>query len=258
MRRVQLAWAGSIVGDWAYATAFAVYAYEQGGPTAVGLVGVARYVLRALVTPFASVLGDRYPRRLVMVGGNVSQALLVVGGGLLISVGANTYLVYVLALLTAVCATPFRSAQASLLPELAQGAADLAAANAASSTIESVGFFVGPAVAALLLTVASISTVYFFDAVTFVWSALLVLGVKVSARESELQRQSERRALPGEPRRAWLAKATAGYREIVGNRDLRLVIGLYCAQAVVAGASLVFQVSIALGLLASFARDSAT
>jgi len=89
LRRIQLAWAGSIVGDWAYATAFAVYAYEQGGPTAVGLVGVARYVLRALVTPFTSVLGDRYPRRLVMVGADVSQAVLVVVGALLISTGAN-------------------------------------------------------------------------------------------------------------------------------------------------------------------------
>jgi MFS family permease len=249
MRRVLLAWAGSIVGDWAYATAFAVYAYEQGGPTAVGLVGVARYVLRALVTPFASVLGDRYPRRLVMVSGNLSQAVLIVGGGLLISSGANAYLVYVLALLTAICATPFRSAQASLLPELAHGPADLAAANAASSTIESVGFFVGPAVAALLLTVASISTVYFFDAVTFVWSTLLVMGIRVSVRARAPQRQSEPEGPIHEPRRDWLGEATAGYREILSNRDLRLVIGLYCAQAVVAGASLVFQVSIALGLL---------
>ena len=56
LRRIQLAWAGSIVGDWAYATAFAVYAYEQGGPTALGVVAVIRYVLRALITPFTSML----------------------------------------------------------------------------------------------------------------------------------------------------------------------------------------------------------
>ena len=42
---------------------------------------------------------------------------------------------------------------------------------------------------------------------------------------------------------------SAGYREILASRDLRLLIGLYCAQTVVAGASLVFTVSIALGLL---------
>src|SRR5204863_9619719 len=38
-------------------------------------------------------------------------------------------------------------------------------------------------------------------------------------------------------------------REIFRNRDLRIMIGLYCAQTVVAGASLVFNVSIALDLL---------
>ena len=44
LRRLQLAFAGSIVGDWAYAVAVAVYAYERGGPTAVGVLGVIRYV----------------------------------------------------------------------------------------------------------------------------------------------------------------------------------------------------------------------
>ena len=63
--------AGSMIGDWAYATAFAVYAYEHGGPTAVGVVVTLRYILRALATPFTSVLGDRYPRRLVMIGSDV-------------------------------------------------------------------------------------------------------------------------------------------------------------------------------------------
>jgi hypothetical protein len=50
------------VGDWAYAIAVAVYAYDQGGPAAVGLLGVVRYVSMALVLPLASTLADRYPR----------------------------------------------------------------------------------------------------------------------------------------------------------------------------------------------------
>ena len=62
LRRVQLAFVGSIVGDWAYAIAVAVYAYDQGGPAAVGLLGVVRYLSMALVLPLASTLADRYPR----------------------------------------------------------------------------------------------------------------------------------------------------------------------------------------------------
>src|SRR5262249_9751796 len=129
LRRIQLAFAGSIVGDWAYAVGGALYAYEQGGPTAVGVLGVARFISMAVVTPFSSVLGDRYSRRLVMVGSDLLRAVLVFAAALLIHQGANSYLVYALAIATAIAATPFRSAQASYLPELASGPGDLAAAN---------------------------------------------------------------------------------------------------------------------------------
>jgi MFS family permease len=247
LRRIQLAFAGSIVGDWAYGVGVAVYAYDQGGPTAVGLLAVVRYVLMAVIGPFASVLGDRYPRKLVMVGSDSVRAVLVVVAALLIAGDANQYWVYALAVLTSICSTPFRPAQASLLPELARSPGELAAANVASSTIESVGFFAGPAIAGLLLAVASIPTVYAFNAATFAWSALLVLGIPVPrAEEAEAEAPAE-----GEPEPAvgFLTEASAGYREILGSRDLRLLIGLYCAQTVVAGASVVFDVSIALELL---------
>src|SRR5258708_38689726 len=77
LRRIQLAFAGSIVGDWAYAVAVAVYAYGKGGATAVGVLGVIRYLSLAIVTPFTSTLGDRYPRRLVMISSDTVPAVLV-------------------------------------------------------------------------------------------------------------------------------------------------------------------------------------
>jgi|SRR5579871_4801039 len=254
LRRIQLAWAGSIIGDWAYGTAFAVYAYEQGGPTAVGVIAVVRYVLRALVTPFTSMLGDRYPRRLVMIGSDVTAAVLIAIGAVLVASGANPYAVYTLAIVTSLSVSPFRPAQASFLPQLANSPEELAAANVASSTIESVGFLAGPAIAGVLLAFASISTVYVFDAVTFAWSALLVVGIRGSmvkaaepktptADEQEDQEKAEEKA-PG-----FFASAFAGFAVILENRDLRVLTGLFCAQTVVAGASVVFEVSIALGLL---------
>jgi MFS family permease len=245
LRRIQLAFAGSIVGDWAYGVGVAVYAYDRGGPTAVGLLAVIRYVLMAAIGPFASVLGDRYPRKLVMVGSDSVRAVLVIVAALLIAGDANQYWVYALAVLTSICSTPFRPAQASLLPELARTPGELAAANVASSTIESVAFFAGPAIAGLLLAVASIPTVYAFNAATFAWSALLVLGIRTPrAEEAEAPANGEPESPVG-----FLTEASAGYREIIGSRDLRLLIGLYGAQTVVAGASVVFDVSIALDLL---------
>jgi MFS family permease len=244
LRRLQLAFAGSIIGDWAYAVAVAVYAYERGGPTAVGVLGVIRYVSLAVVTPFAATLGDRYPRRLVMVASDAARALLVFVGAALIASGSPPLAVYALAVVTSLCGSPFRSAQASLIPDLAEGPGELAASNVASSTIESVGFFAGPALAGLLLAVTGLSAVYIFDGFTFVWSAALVLGIRPSAREQDTAPVAETESGGG-----FLREVSAGYREILGSRDLRLLVGLYCAQTVVAGASLVFDVAIAFGLL---------
>jgi MFS family permease len=247
LRRVQLAFAGSMIGDWAYATAFAVYAYEHGGATAVGVVVTLRYILRALATPFTSVLGDRYPRRLVMIGSDVTTAVLMAVAAALIASGANRFAVFALAVVSSVSVSPFRPAQASYLPQLANSAEELAAANVASSTIESVGFLCGPALAGVLLAFTTVSTVIFFNAATFAWSALLVLGIRKSmVQEAEPEPEAE---TPEEETAGFLSEATAGFRVILGNRDLRTLVGLFGAQCVVAGASAVFAVSVAIGLL---------
>jgi len=248
LRRIQLAWAGSIVGDWAYATAFAVYAYYHGGPTAVAVVGVVRYVLRALVTPFSSMLGDRYSRRLVMIGSDLTAAATVVVGAILIASNANRFAVFVLAVITSLAVSPFRPAQASYVPQLANGVEELAAANVASSTIESLGFLCGPALAGILLAFTNIWTVYIVDAATFAWSAALVLGIRRSM-VNEPEPAAEPAEDDAEPSAGFLAEATGGFRVILGDRDLRTLVGLFVAQTVVAGASLVFSVAIALGLL---------
>ncbi len=241
LRRLQLAFVGSIVGDWAYAIAVAVYAYDQGGPAAVGLLGVARYLSMALVLPLASTLADRYPRKWVMLVSDVLRAVLVLVAAVVIAADGPELAVYGLAIATALVGTCFRPAQAALLPGLARDAGELTAANVASSTIESVGFFLGPALGGLLLAVADIQTVYVVNAATFIWSAAFIVRLPAPP--------ATRAAEAADERGSFLANAGAGFRAILGNRDLRLVIGVYCAQTVVAGASLVFVITLALDLL---------
>lgn len=245
LRRVELAWFGSIIGDWAYATAFSVYAYEKGGPTAVGVVVVLRYLLRALVTPFTSMLGDRYHRRLVMITSDLSAAGLILIAAFLIFVNANPYIIYIIAIVTALCVSPFRPAQASYLPQLANSPEELAASNVTSSTIESIGFFAGPAIAGILLTFSSISIVYIFDAATFAWSAFLLFGIHHSKVETADNKTMANTVASGKT----LSEMFIGFRVIFGNRYLYLIAALFFAQTIVAGASAVFEVTIALGLL---------
>src|ERR1700757_3518617 len=71
LRRLQLALAGSVIGDWAFAIAVSVYAYGQGGAKAVGLLAFGRCVLGAAAAPFLSSLADRHRRRSVMMAADV-------------------------------------------------------------------------------------------------------------------------------------------------------------------------------------------
>ena len=48
LRSFQLALAGSMLGDWAYSTAVAVWAYQVGGAKVVGIWAAVRLTLLAL------------------------------------------------------------------------------------------------------------------------------------------------------------------------------------------------------------------
>jgi MFS family permease len=236
-----------VVGDWAYAVAVSVYAYGEGGPAAVGVLAVVRYLLMAVVTPFAATLADRYPRRAVMISADlIRAALVVIAAGVIFSEGP-ALLVYGLAIVTSLAGTPFRPSQAALLPKHARDSGELTAANVASSTIESVGFFAGPALGGLLLAVADIPVVYLFNAATFIWSAALVFRIRPVA-EPALQEDAadETDAVPSV---GFLRESAAGFGTILRSRDLRALVGLYSAQCVVAGASAVFIVAVALDML---------
>lgn len=246
LRRLNLALAGSVMGDWAYAVGVSVYAYRQGGATAVGVFGVVRYLSMAAASPFTSMLADHLDRRRVMVVADLLRFALVAGAALVIAADGPAMAVYGLGLLTSLAATAFRPAQMALLPQLARHPRELTAANVASSTIESVGFFAGPAVAGLLLAVADVEIVFGFNAATFLWSGALVALLQVPSTPAEVvEADPVEEAGPRSP----LSGASAGFREILANRDLTLLMGLYCAQTFIAGASLVFGVAIAFELL---------
>jgi MFS family permease len=239
LRRLQLAWAASILGTWAYGIAVVVYAYEQGGARAVGLVGLARWLAAAVASPFAALLGDRYDRRWVMVASNLARAGLIGGAALAAYSGAPPIVVYVLAALVGIAATAFRPAQAALTPTLARTPEELTAANVTASTIESVGIFGGPAIGGLLLAATGAGTVFAVTAGALLWSAFLLVGVRPVTDAETPQRQVE----------SIREELLAGFRTIGRDKRLRVLVGLFSAQTFVDGMLNVLIVVIALKLL---------
>src|SRR6185295_18679911 len=151
LRRIQLAGLGSVMGQWAYGVALAVYAYEADGAKGVGIVTLVRAIPAALSAPFTSTLADRLPRVPFLVGTNLGRAAAIGAAGAVALSGGSEWLVYVLAALASILGTAFLPAESALLPALARTPEELTAANVVRSTIESVGTFAGPAIAGGLL-----------------------------------------------------------------------------------------------------------
>lgn len=249
--RVNLALAGSLIGDWAYGTAVIVWAYDVGGPALVGLWAVVRYGVVAVATPFASVLIDRYPRSRVMVSSDLVRAALVTAAAVGVQWHWSAVLVFAFAAFAALAGSPFRPAQMALLPSLAEKSDELTAANGVASTLESLAFFVGPAIGGLLLSLVDLQAVFLFNAISFLWSAALVSRVVERPPSRGDAKKASAADQPADEERhggAW-EEFAAGFTAIWRLPALRLVTGLYCAQTVVAGASAVFVVAIARDLV---------
>ncbi len=241
IRNVQLAFAGSVAGMYAYTIAIAVYAYEHGGVTAVGVFAFVRLGAAAAVAPFAASLSDRHHREHIMLASDLVRIVTVGSCAALAAADGPAAVVYVLATATTIVGTVFRPAAAAMLPTLAQTPEELTAANVSASTIDSVASFVGPAIGALLLAAGGPSTVFGLTTLTFIWSATCVVRIHAPAPISE-----ERGTAPEASRRTELL---AGIRAIGHEPRLRVLIGLYGAQTFVAGALGVLLVVTALRLL---------
>jgi MFS family permease len=238
LRRLELAWAGSVVGDWAFAIALSVYAYEANGATAVGLLALARWTAAALAAPFTAVLADRYRRRTVMVASDAIRAGLIAAAAVTVWSNGPAGVVYLMAVLTGVVSTAFQPAQTALVPALTTTPEELTAANVVTSTIESVGTFAGPALGGLLLVWVGIGTVMAIDAVSFVWSLLMLAGIPRGDAPDR-----------GEKPPNFLGEVADGFRAVAENRRIQVIIGLYGAQTFVCGALSVLIVVMALQLL---------
>jgi len=252
LRRVQLALVGSMVGDWAYATAVIVWAYGVGGAQAVGIWAAARLLLMAAIAPFASSLADRFPRKKVMIGADLSRGLIVVAAALCLYADTGAWIIFVLATSVSSLGSVFRPAQMAWLPALVERPEELTASNGASSTIESVSFFVGPAIGAGLVALTDVQTVFLFNAATFAWSALLVLGIHAPNRSAAATAAAA--AAADEPSEGALREMAAGFRTILHDRDLLVIAYVVAAQTIIAGAEGVFGVLFAVEILGTGAQ----
>ena len=219
--RAQLAWGALISAEWAHFVALGVFAYDHGGPAAVGVAGLLRLLPAAAIAPFASSLGDRFRRErflfaLALVG---AAGLGVSATGALMD---ERVVVFVAGSVVGVCSTLFRPALVALLPSLARTARELIAANGATSTIESLGTLVGPLAAGVLVAFADVEVVFMVAAAALLLAALALFRIAVEGRVAT--------SAGGARAEVW-----HGFKAIGEVPGARLLVGLIASQTFVRG-----------------------
>lgn len=240
LRRMQLALAASLVGDWAYSTAVTVWAYREGGAPLVGLWAGIRLALIAVATPLGSSVVDRISRKGVLLVSSLVRTALVAAAVVALLVQAPTWVVLVLATLAPLVGCVFRPAQLAWLPSLTDHPAELTAANGASSTIDSLAFLVGPAIGGLVVATTSVETMFVVTAVMFLASAVLVARIRPGG--------ADLRGDAGRPA-GLLREMSGGFTTIGRDGNLLMVMVLICVQMTVSGAMVVLGVVLAVDVL---------
>jgi MFS family permease len=218
-----LAQVTSVGGDQLARVALTVLVYAR---TRSALLAAVTFAVSILPMFLGGVLlaglGDRWPRRRVMVGCDVIRTALVV---VMVVPGMPVALLVVLLFLVTFLEAPFRAARAAIYPDVLRGDLYTLGQTISMTTYQAAqvaGFALGGVVVGAIGTRASLIA----DAVTFAVSAVLV-------RTGVREHMPPAGSLPaaGAHRPAPLASARAGARLVFRTPALRtpMLLGWVCA-----------------------------
>jgi len=185
-RNFSLLWTGQLIstmGSALTSIAASIYIFRlTGSALSVGLMLMATAAPSLLVGLFAGVFVDRYDRKKIMITADILRAILILLVPILAPI--NVIWLYVIVMLTSAIGQFFDPAHESVLPEVASDE-ELAAAN---SMIAISGFgstAVGFAAAGLIASAANINLAFYFDAVSFILSAICVFLIRIKPVQAE-------------------------------------------------------------------------
>ncbi len=165
----------SSIGDWLYLVAILIIVYEQSHDAlALGLVGAARIFPYLVLSVPAGIVADRYDRRLILLATDVSRGALQIVLAILVLTGAPVLSIVAVAILASCLATFFGPAIGAYLPTLVDDEADLGPANSVWATLDNLAFFVGPAIAGVLIAVGGLALAFLLNAASFAFVAIML------------------------------------------------------------------------------------
>jgi len=228
--------AASSLGTWAFMIVLSLYAYAEGGASAVGLAVLVRMAPSVVAAPYASMLADRHSRRLALIVGGLTRAVFAAGAAFAVSADAPFAVVLILAALVNIGGTAQKPAQAALIPQLARTPLELAAANVCWSTLESIGFVGGSLLVAVLVAISSLEVAFAAVAVAYLGCALFAQFLPADHPPPPIETNATE-------------ELVRGFRTVGQHPELRLLVGLFTVDAFVQSMMDVLIVIAALELL---------
>ncbi len=236
--RALLSFGGAYTAEWAFTVAISLVAYADGGVVAVGLVGLLRLVPAAIFAPAVATYADRLPREQVLFYSSAVRGVATVLVAPVLVADGPTWIVYALAVVSTIAFTPYRASHSALMPLLCRAPEELTSINVVRGVLDSLSVVVGPFVAALLVEVADVASVFTFAGLAGLISAVLVLGLKYERIDH---------ARSGRPN--LVAELREGLHAVRSNPGVPTVFVFVVLQTLIRGAFTVLLVVLAIDLL---------
>ncbi|MEC0240756.1 MFS transporter [Paenibacillus dokdonensis] len=171
----------SDLGDWLLMLAFItmVGLRMNATPWEITMISLSMAVPMMLGGPFGGYLSDRVNRKLLMMISDVARFAIV--GALLFA--DSLWQIYIILVLKGMMAVLFSPAKSGKVKELVPSF-QMNQAVSISSGIEQITKIIGPALGGVLVTLIGIKFCFVLDAMSFLLSAVLLLGVPGHAKSA--------------------------------------------------------------------------
>jgi MFS family permease len=158
----------SSIGDWLYLIAIMVVVYQvTADPVVLGIVGAARLVPFVVLAVPAGIVADRYDRRRILLTTDIIRGSLMVVLAALVAGGAPVAGIVAVAILAACASAFFGPAIGAYLPLVVADERDLGPANSLWATLDNLAYFIGPAIAGLLIAAGGLGWAFLLNAASF-------------------------------------------------------------------------------------------
>ena len=206
----------SYIGDWFSMIALFLLAGEASDNSPLAIAGVlaTRSFTFAPLEPLTGMLADRYPRKWLMVLGNVWSFIILVSAlalGMLDSLES----VYLLGMAMVVGRAISSNAESAYVPNICTKE-ELLSANALSSGGWSAAMGIGAGIGGLTISKYGIETALWIDSLTFLIAILLILSLPHGGPEKSIQRSFSMRAM--------LSEIVSGWSYILSMPSIRRVV----------------------------------